>query len=390
MFTHQEISFDILKKRAFNLRWASVPEGVIPLTAADPDFPCALQITEAINKFTSQRYFSYAPAEGYSFFREAVANFHTLNRNIKVEQRNVLAVDSAAYGIYMVCKTFLQKGDEAIVFDPVDFLFKYSVEANHGIAVPFAVPIEPNGIFNFENLAALITPKTKMICLCNPLNPTGKVLTKEELTKIGDLAVKHNLIILSDEIWSDIVFEPNIYTSIASISEAINQQTIIVTGYSKSYGLAGLRVGSVIAPNDNIFNLLLLKSEHQSTIHGCNVLAQVAVTAALNECKDWLKDFVLHLTKMRNLCVDGLNKIDGFDCLSPQGCYLVFPDITKTGMTAQELQTHLLNEAKVAVVPGLSQWFGQKAAGHIRISFATSEEIINESLYRISKAINKI
>jgi len=389
MFDHQSISFEILKQRAFNLRWASVADGVIPLTAADPDFPCAPQIAEAINKFSSQRYFSYAPAEGYSFFREAVANFHTTNRNVKVEPRNVLAVDSAAYGIYMVCKTFLQKGDEAIVFDPVDFLFKYSVQANQGIAVPFEVPLAPNGTFNFENLAALITPKTKMICLCNPLNPTGKVLTKEELTKIGELAVKHQLIILSDEIWSDIVFEPNIYTSIASINEAINQQTIIVTGYSKSYGLAGLRIGSVIAPNENIFNLLLLKSEHQSTIHGCNVLAQVAVTSALNECSDWLKDFVLHLTKMRNLCVDGLNKIAGFECLSPQGCYLVFPNITKTGMTAQELQLHLLNEAKVAVVPGLSQWFGQKAAGHIRISFATSEEIISESLSRISKVINK-
>jgi aminotransferase len=390
MFTHQEISFDILKKRAFNLRWASVAEGVIPLTAADPDFACAIQISEAINKFSSQRYFSYAPSEGFSFFREAVANFHTLNRNIKVDPKNVLAVDSAAYGIFMVCKTFLQKGDEAIVFDPVDFLFKYSVEANQGIAIPFAVPIKPNGAFNFENLAALITPKTKMICLCNPLNPTGKVLTKEELTRIGELAVKHNLIILSDEIWSDIVFEPNLYTSISSINEAINQQTIIVTGYSKSYGLAGLRIGSVIAPNENIFNLLLLKSEHQSTVHGCNVLAQVAVTAALNECSDWLKQFVLHLTKMRNLCVDGLNKIDGFECLSPQGCYLVFPDITKTGMSAKELHLYLLNEAKVAVVPGLSQWFGKNSAGHIRISFATSEEIIIESLYRISKTINKI
>ena len=119
-------------------------------------------------------------------------------------------------------------------------------------------------------------------------------------------------------------------------------------------------------------------------------MAQVAVTAALNECKDWLKDFVLHLTKMRNLCVDGLNKIDGFECFSPQGCYLVFPDITKTGMSAQELQLHLLNEAKVAVVPGLSQWFGQNAAGHIRISFATSEEIISESLSRILKTIHKI
>ena len=390
MFSNQEINLDILKKRAFNLRWASVPEGVIPLTAADPDFPCAPEIAEAIKRYTSERYFSYAPAEGHSFFREAVSNFHINNRNINTKPDYVIAVDSAAYGIQMVCKAFIKNGDEAIVFNPVDFLFKYCVEANQGIAIPFAVPLQPDAGIDFEVLEELITDKTKMICLCNPLNPTGKVFTKAELEQLGNLAIKHQLIILSDEIWSDIVFEPNVYTSIASINDTIQQQTIIVTGYSKSYGLAGLRVGSVIAPNDILFEKLIVASLHQSTVHGCNVLAQVAVTAALNECGYWLKDFVAHLSTMRDLCVEGLNKIEGIQCLAPQGCYLVFPDITGTELSAAELQSFLLKEAKVAVVPGLSQWFGERAAGHIRISFATSEEIIKESLYRITKAMNKL
>lgn len=388
MFTNQDVNLTILQKRAFNLRWASVPEGVIPLTAADPDFPCAPQIGEAISKYAKERYFSYAPSEGFGYFREAVANFHTLKRNVITNPNLVLAVDSAAYGIYMVCKTFLKPNDEAIVFNPVDFLFKYSVEAMQGKAIPFAVPLNPNESLNTAEFEKLITPQTKLICLCNPINPTGRVLTKEELTIIGNIAVKHNIIILSDEIWSDIVFEPNTYTSIASINESIAQQTIIVTGYSKSYGLAGLRVGSVIAPNQTLFDLLLLKSEHLSTVHGCNVLAQVAVTTALNECQDWLSNFVLHLTKMRDLCVTELNKINGIECLVPQGCYLVFPDISKTGMDAQTLQTMLLEKAKVAVVPGLGKWFGERAQGHIRLSFATSEDILREGLIRISKALN--
>lgn len=387
MFTNSEIQFDLLKKRAYNLRWAAVESDVIPLTAADPDFPCAPQIGEAITKYATDRYFSYAPAEGYAFFKEAVANFHLNKRNINVNPDWVLAVDSAAFGIYNICKTFLNKDDEAIVFNPVDFLFKYSVEANQGVAITFPVPLNPALEIDYQLLESMITPKTKMLCLCNPLNPTGKVFTADELAKIGNIALKHNLIILSDEIWSDIIFKPNVYTSIASINNEIKNQTVIVTGYSKSYGLAGLRVGAIIAPNQNLFNQILDKSGHQSTIHGCNVLAQVAASTALNECSDWLNDFVNHLTSMRDLCVTELNKLDGFECATPQGCYLVFPNITKTRYSAQQMQTLLLEKAKVAVVPGLGQWFGSRADGHIRISFATSKEVLQESFTRINKAL---
>lgn len=389
MFTNQEVKLEILKKRAYNLRWASVPAGVIPLTAADPDFPCAPQIAEAISQYASQRYFSYAPAEGHSFFREAVANFHTNKRQVNTHPDFVIAVDSAAYGILMTCKAFIGKGDEAIVFNPVDFLFKYSVESCQGIAVPLSVPLTSEGLIDMNALEGLITSKTKMICLCNPLNPTGKVFTKSELEQIGNLAIKYKLIILSDEIWSDIVFAPHVYTSIASVSEAIKQHTIIVTGYSKSYGLAGLRVGSVIAPNEKLYQQLLLASDHQSTTHGCNVLAQVAVKSALEDCGEWLQNFVNHLNNMRDLCIEDLNKMNGISCHSPQGCYLVFPDISQTGLEAETLQKLLLEKGKVAVVPGLGKWFGDRAAGHIRLSFATSEEILKEGLYRINKVLNE-
>jgi len=387
MFTNSEIQFELLKKRAFNLRWAAVDKDVIPLTAADPDFPCAPEIGEAIAKYAKDRYFSYAPAAGYAFFKEAVANFHLIKRNISVNPDWVLAVDSAAFGIYTICKTFLNKNDEAIVFNPVDFLFKYAVEANQGIAISFPVPLNPEQEIDYQLLESLITPKTKMLCLCNPLNPTGKVFTANELAIIGNIAVKYNLIILSDEIWSDIIFKPNVYTSIASINNDIKNQTIIVTGYSKSYGLAGLRVGAIIAPSEHLFNQIFEKSGHEATINGCNVLAQVAASTALNECGEWLNQFVNHLTEMKNFCVSELNNIVGFSCYVPQGCYLVFPNINNTRKTAQEIQTLLLEKAKVAVVPGLGQWFGSRADGHIRISFATSKEILQESFTRINKAL---
>lgn len=390
MFSNSSVNFDLLKQRAFNLRWASVENDVIPLTAADPDFPAAPEISEAIKRFCVDRYFSYAPPEGYAFFRESMA-FHYQNKcNIPALPEHILPVDSAAFGLYTVCKAFLSAGDEAIIFNPVDFLFGYSITANQGVAVPFSVPIDPSLPLDWHQLEQLITPKTKMICLCNPLNPTGKVFTKEELQILGSIAVKHNLIILSDEIWSEITFSPFTYTSIASLDEAIRQQTIVVTGFSKSHGLAGLRVGTITVFNNAHFSKIYEASMHKSTVHGLNVLSQVAATAALTSCNYWLKEFLQHLQKMRTLLIEGLNTIPGFSCYYPEGCYLAFVNIQGTGLSSNQMHELLFQKARVAVVPGLPQWFGTNADGFIRLSFATSENVLQDALYRMQKTISNI
>ena len=389
MFQQHSIDLDILKKRAFNLRWATVPEGVIPLTAADPDFRSAPEIAEAIIRFTKDRYLSYGPTAGLPEFKESVAAYFSVKRNIPALPEFIFPVDSAAFGIYLTCKAFLTTGDEAIIFDPVDFLFRYATEAVGGVAVPFAIPPGPAPV-DFEKLKGLITSRTKIICLCNPLNPTGKVFTKEELLILGEIACTYNLIILSDEIWSDIIYTPFTYTSIASLNEQIRNQTVTVTGYSKSYGLAGLRIGAVMASNKAHYDRLFEVSLHNSTIHGANVLSQVAATTALNECGYWLDDFVSHLQRMRDLCVRELNATQGFHCISPEGCYVAFTDITGTGKSSAEIHQILLEQAKVAVVPGAKQWFGEGAEGFIRMSFATSEEILGDALYRIKNTINSL
>ncbi len=384
MFKNDSVNLEILKKRAFNLRWATLSEGVIPLTAADPDFPSAPEISEAISSFAKDQYYSYGPPEGLSDFKESIATYFKVKRNVPVSPDFSFPVNSAANGIYLTCKAFLSPGDEAIIFDPVDFLFRYSIESVNAKAIPF--PIPPGTIkVDFEELEQLITNKTKMICLCNPLNPTGKVFTKEELTQLGEIAYKHKLIILSDEIWSDIVFKPAVFTSIASIDEEIRNQTVTITGFSKSFGLAGLRIGAVIAHNKQHYELLMDASMHYSTIQGVNVLSQIAATTALNSCGYWLDNFVDHLSVMRNLVVNELNTISGFKCIAPDGCYVAFTDITSTNKTSQEIHDLLLNEAKVAIVPGLKQWFGDGAEGYIRMSFATSEEILTDALKRIKK-----
>jgi len=296
MFSNESVNLQTLSKRAFNLRWAVVPQGTIPLTAADPDFPCAEPIREAVAKYAKDGYFSYGPAEGLPSFRSSLANNYLDTRKVVYHADHVLPVDSTAFGIYLTCKTYLSAGDEAIIFDPVDFLFRYSVEAVGATAVAFPTPQSPEAI-DFSSLEQYISAKTKMICLCNPLNPTGKVFTKQELKSLGEIAIKHDLIILSDEIWSDIIFAPHAFTSIASIDEEIKKRTITITGFSKSYGLAALRVGAVFCPDAYSYSKIFETSMHASTVHGCNVAGQIAATAALDECGEWLASFVAHLSR---------------------------------------------------------------------------------------------
>ena len=389
MFDSTSVNLEILKQRAYNLRWATVPQGVIPLTAADPDFPSAPEIAEAITRFVKDRYLCYGPPDGLPDFKESVATFFQDKRNIPAKPAYIFPVDSAAFGIYVVCQAFLSPNDEAIIFDPVDFLFRYSVETVGGKAVSFAIPAGTEKV-DFEELEKLITPKTRLICLCNPLNPTGKVFTREELLQLGNIACKHNLTILSDEIWSDIIYNPHTYTSIASLDEAIRERTVTVTGYSKSYGLAGLRIGSVMASNQAHFDKLIKVSLHQSTVHGANVIGQIAATTALNECDYWLKAFVEHLHQMKQLCVTELNSMKGVSCIAPEGCYVAFANIKGTGKTSKEIHELLLNEAKVAVVPGLKEWFGAGADGYIRLSFATSNEILTQALSQTKIVLNAL
>jgi len=389
MFDPNHVDLPVLRERAYNLRWATVPPEVTPLTAADPDFPCPPQIAEAIHKFTTARYFSYSPAEGWPEFRTSMAGFFTDKRNIPTSPADILPVDSAAFGIYLTCKTFLSPGDEGIIFDPVDFLFKYSIESVGGRAVAFPIPAD-TGVVDFDRLESLITKKTKLICLCNPLNPTGKVFTKTELLAFGKLALKHNLLILSDEIWSDIVYPPNAFTSIASLDQKIRQSTITITGFSKSYGLAGLRIGAIAATHRPHWEKLFETSLYATTVHGVNILSQVAASAALRECGDWLKGFTTHLDAMRRLCVDSLNTMPGVRCSMPEGCYVAFADIRGTGLSSAEMREVLFERAKVAVVPGLPQWFGPGADGYIRLSFATSEKILQDALQRIQSTIHTL
>lgn len=389
LFDHSNINIHALKNRAYNMRWAEVPTGVIPLTSADSDFPIAKEITQSIQHFVADGYLSYGPTSAYPRFKSAIVE-QFFRKGLYISGENVLSTNSAAHALEIVSNTILTKGDEAIIMEPVDFLFRYNIERAGANVAAYQMSINPKDEPDFDALEQLINSKTKAIYLCNPHNPIGKVYTEKELRKIGEIAIKHDLIIVSDEIWSDIVFAPNSFTSIAAIHPDIQERTFIISGFSKSYGLAGLRSGVLIAPNNRWFNKVMDCSNHQSTVQGSNILAQIAAIAAIESASQWLTSYINHLEKMKNLTVKKLNEIPGVFAYEPQGCFVAFANITGTGIASEKLTNRLKEQGKVAVVPGLGKWFGEPAEGHIRVSFSTSEKILTVGLNRIKKTIESL
>lgn len=388
-FDDDQVPLDLLRQRAFNLRWATVPEGVIPLTAADPDFGIAQPIRDAITDYTAGGVFSYGPPDGLPSFREAAARVQRDRRGIAdCTAEHILPTDSAASGMFVVARRTLAPGDEAIIFDPVDFLFGACVDSAGGRSVRSR--IEPGQrAFDLDGLGDLVTDKTRMIAVCNPHNPLGRVMTPDELRAIGELACERNLLILSDEVWGDIVHAPHEHTAIASLSPEIAARTVGVYGFSKTFGLAGLRVGFLAAPNPDVRDQLLEASKASTTAYGVSTLSQVAAQAAYEHAWPWAEEFLAHLLRMRDLAAAKLNAIEGITAVAPEGTYVMFANIEGLGLGDQdEVAAWLLEHAKVAVVPGSPRWFGPGAAGHIRITFCTSEGILTEALDRIAAALS--
>lgn len=389
-FTNSEVKLDVLKQRAYNMRWAEQEEGVIPLTAADPDFPAPKAIDEALIDYIQGGYFSYTPKRGFPEFKESLVRALKQRKNEDIDPDLVLPIDSAARGMHVIAQTILKPGDEALVFDPVDFLFKTSMEAAGAKVNLFPMKFREDGTIDFDDIEKYITPKTKMLGLCNPHNPLGKVYPIKDLEYLLDLSEKYGFYIMNDEIWSDIVYSDAKFNSICSLGKERNKRTLSVFGFSKSFGIAGLRVGCVYCQDKEIFEKIVEASLVETTIGGVSSLSQVAGIACLDKCYDWLDSFVEHLQGNRDYAWERLNKMPGVSCVKPQATFVMFPDVSQIPMSAEDLVEYLKKEEKVAIVPGGKQFFGPGSEGHVRICLATSREILKEGLDRVERGICKL
>ncbi|MDR6372912.1 aminotransferase/cystathionine beta-lyase [Chryseobacterium bernardetii] len=381
MFTNNDINFEALKRKAYNGRWATLEDGIIPLTAADPDFRTAPEIEQGIIEYLKDGYLSYGPFSGLPEFKKGVADHFNQEKHGSFSPENILAVNSAAQGMSLIASYVLNPGDEAIILDPVDFLFKKSVETAGGKVM--LCPIDTaTGEIDFEKLVSLISSKTKLISICNPHNPLGKVYSKDVLVQVAEIAAAHDLWVMSDEIWSDIIYDNKSFYTYSSVSEKARKKSFTVYGFSKSFGIAGLRIGAVLCHDQDILEDFTEKSNFNSTIEGVSTLSQIAGSVALERAKPWYKEFLTHLQSNRDLAFKLLSRSEIVTPNLPEATFVLFPKI-KNGMTSDEFAQHVLTHGKVAIVPGSERWFGKGAEGHIRICFSTSQEILEEGINRI-------
>lgn len=389
-FTNKSIDFDMLRQRAYNLRWAEVPAGVIPLTAADPDFKPAPEISEALIEYIRGGYFSYTPKRGFPEFRQSIAWALRERKHEQVDPELVLPIDSAARGMETIARAVLRPGDEAIVFDPVDFLFKTSMEAAGAKIILFPMTFRADGSIDFSRLEQYITPKTKLLGLCNPHNPLGKVYPLADLDVLLRLSEKYGFYIMNDEIWSDIVYPDATFHSILELGSERNRRTLSVFGFSKSFGIAGLRAGCVYAQDPALFEQVAAASMVDTTIGGISALSQVAGMACLDKAYYWVDAFLAHLTANRDYALARIAAMPGISCEKPQATFVLFPDITATGMDPVDLVQYLLEKQKLSIVPGGARFFGPGSAGHVRICLATSREVLAEGLDRLQRGLEEI
>jgi aspartate/methionine/tyrosine aminotransferase len=373
-------SKEFLSENAFNMRWACIAEGDIPLTAADWDIAASDAVKDAVTNYLQFQSFPYGNNSGMNAFKEAIANHFNTRKNSNIQIEEVIATNSAAKAIDDVYSFLLKEGDEILIADPVDFLLAECARRQN---IEIKRYKQTRSGIDLTELDQLVSKKTKALVICNPHNPLGFVLTKEQLKSLSEWAEQKRITIISDEVWSDIVFTQESFTSI----RAVSSNAWIVYGLSKGFGLAGLRIGSIIAPSAEQAESLSDQRGYNRTIEGASTLSQVAATAAMNLGYGHTFEAVALFKKNIEQAVLNLNNASFVSCEMPQGTFVLSVNHPPSWNT-ELLCERLAKEAHVHVVPGLEKWFGPGANGTFRISLATTEEIAIEGIQRIVNWLN--
>lgn len=355
-------------------------KSIIHLEIGEPDFDTPKNICEAAIKAIRNGHTHYSPSTGILEARKVVAQYVSQTRGVDVSPDHVVIMPGVKPLVFDAILAIVNPGDEVIVPNPGYPAYESVTNFLGARPVPIRLREENNFRFLVDELRELITPKTRMVVINSPQNPTGGVLTKEDLEAIYELAEEHDLWIMSDEIYSRIVYDKE-FESIGSIPGAL-KRTILLDGMSKTYAMTGWRLGYAVVPPKLSEHLAKLAINNFS----CNTtFNQYALIEALTGPQDDVDRMVAEFKRRRDVIVDGLNKIDGIHCLKPLGAFYAFANITETGMKSSELAEMLLNETGVACLSGTA--FGEYGEGYLRFSYANSVENIKEALSRIEKAL---
>ncbi len=356
---------------------------VIHLEIGEPDFDTPDNIRESGAKAIWDGYTHYCPAQGIPELRNAIVDVVGKDKNLDIKPEEVVVTPGAKPIMFFSMLALVDEGDEVIYPNPGFPIYESVIEFLGAKAVPIKLEESKEFCFDADELAKLVTPKTKMMIINSPQNPTGGVLCMDDLEAIAKLARKHNIWVLTDEVYSKLLYEGE-HISIATLP-GMREHTIVLDGYSKTYAMTGWRLGYGIMPEG--LAAALTKLQINATSCTCT-FSQVAGVEGLTGDQSASEKMVKEFKTRRDVIVDGLNKIPGITCLRPKGAFYVFPNIQGTGIPAPQLADLLLNEAGVAVLPGTA--FGSYGAGYLRLSYANSIENINKALELIERTVTKV
>jgi aspartate aminotransferase len=349
---------------------------VIHLEIGEPDFDTPANVREAAKRALDNGATHYAPYPGIPELRAAIADDVAARRGFEVSPDRVFVTVGGKGVMYYAILALIDPGDEVIVPDPGYPIYASVTRFVGGRAVPIPIRQANDFRLDVDELASLITPRTRLIVLNSPANPTGGVLTDEDLERVAELARDRDLMVLSDEIYSRILYGGQ-HVSIAALA-GMAERTILLDGFSKTYAMTGWRLGYAVVPEALAFGFgrLLINSVSSAT-----TFAQVGAVEALRGPQDAVDAMVAEFRARRDLVVDGLNSLPGVRCLRPLGAFYAFPDVSGTGRSGDELAQLLLEEAGVSVLSGTA--FGEVGASHIRISYATSRVQLERAIAKM-------
>ena len=359
-------------------------DNVISLGVGEPDFKTPWHIRQYGIDFLEQGKTRYTANAGLLELRKEISNYYARKYLIKYEPKDeILVTVGGSEGIDMAIRAVVCPGDEVLVVEPSFVCYKPIVEVSGGKAVPLVTKEENEFKLTANELRNAITDKTKLLILPYPNNPTGAIMTESELKEIAKVVIEKDILVLSDEIYSELTFTEEGHFSIASLN-GMQERTIVINGFSKTYSMTGWRLGYALGPAPIIKQMTKL---HQFAIMSAPTTSQQAAIDALKNGDDDIRKMKMDYDMRRRFTVDGFRKI-GLDCFEPKGAFYVFPCIKSTGLTSEEFAERLIKSKRVAVVPGDA--FGECGDGYIRVSYCYSIDNIREAIRLIGEFVKEL
>lgn len=381
------------RRNTASLKWDATEErfgkkGILPLWVADMDFKAPQAVIDAIKKQVDQGVFGYSLVPQSTY--DSIINWLETYHNWKTEKEWITFSPGVVPAISSLINAFTEPGDGIIIQSPVYYPFFHMVKKNDRALLNNQLMFTDGQYkIDFDHLEEIVQEhqNVKMFILSNPHNPVGRVWTREELIKLGDFCVKHDILMISDEIHSDLIFEGNTHIPLASISEEFANQTITCMAPSKTFNLAGLQTSYLVMPNKEHHRTYMSYYQSQG-LSSPNSLGITALEAAYNEGRPWLDNLMEYITENLEFLISYIEEnIPSLSVIRPEGTYLVWIDATKLGLHEKELEKKLVEEGEVAFNQGYT--FGKGGEGFIRINLACPKATLEEALNRLKKAVNE-